>query len=444
MKGIFPEWIWTSTGIREETVVVIDGEKVVDIVDVSGFQGSLERLPGKLLLPGLVNAHSHAFQRAFRGHVQWHDGEKTDFWTWRNQMYGFANGLSPEGIHAVSRLAFLEMVESGITHVGEFHYLHHHTDGTPYENPNELAVQVIEAAKDVGLRISLLRVAYGRNGPQDPLQKTQRRFGDPNPESVLKAVEGLSRESHPLVSVGLAPHSVRAVPPHWWEVLSSFEGVMHSHVAEQPKEVEGCREETGCSPLAFLESKGILSPNFVGVHLTHPDPEDKLRLQAADAGVCVCPTTEMDLGDGFFPAEFCRGIRLCVGSDSQTTIDMLQEARLIEWHGRAQTGSRHMMGPAGDKHGLAERILEIATTEGSRSLGTQGGIKVGNAADFMALNLDRPGAEGVPPLEAAAFGSNPDWVSDVWVNGKHLVMDGRHPSRDQFVQSARGYLTSQN
>ena len=190
-KSIVPEALWTPEGIRQGWHVGIDASRIVEVGPAPRHPADgieVVRLPGRLLLPGLVNAHSHAFQRAFRGHVRWAPAGRDDFWSWRDRMYGVANALRPEDVEAISALAFLEMAEAGVTRVGEFHYLHHQPDGTPYDDPDELARRVLAAAEAAGIGITLLRVAYARGGAGQPLRPDQRRFGDAHPDDVLAAL----------------------------------------------------------------------------------------------------------------------------------------------------------------------------------------------------------------------------------------------------------------
>jgi formimidoylglutamate deiminase len=333
------------------------------------------------------------------------------------------------------------LAEAGVTQVGEFHYLHHQPDGTPYADPDELARRVIAAALDVGLRIALLRVAYHRHSPGRELAPDQRRFGDRTPEAPLAALDRLARGADPRVSFGLAPHSVRALPWHHLVELSSYGGPIHAHVAEQPGEVAACREEHGRSPLQVFAEAGLVHDRFTAVHLTHPSEGDLATMRASDATIAVCPSTELDLGDGFLPVDARDRIRLCVGSDSHAVTDLLGEARAVELHARALAGRRNVMAPLGDRHGLAERLLTIASRAGRRALGGEGrGIGVGAPADLVAIDLRRPAAEGVPPLEAAAFVAAPEWISESWVAGRPVVVDGRHPRRDAIVAAARPHL----
>ena len=441
MTFLLPDWTWTPDALLAGVGVrIVDGR--IAAIGAPGPDDTPVRLPGRLLLPGLVNAHSHAFQRAFRGHVQWRRAGQSDFWTWRDAMYRTANALTPEGVAAVSRLCFLEMAEAGVTQVGEFHYLHHQPDGTPYEDPDELAQRVIGAALDVGIRITLLRVVYARNGPDQPLRPDQQRFADRSPDDPLAAVQRLRAHADPRVKVGLAPHSVRAVPAAWMPELSAHRGPTHAHVSEQPAENAACLAEHGRSPLQVLADGGLVDEHFTAVHLTVPLAGDVDILQQAGGAVCACPITEQDLGDGFLPVEARTG-RVCVGSDSQARIDLLEEARSIELHARAIEGRRNVLAPEGDRHGLGARLLQIASTEGDRALGGNGsGIVVGAPADLMTVDLRRPAAEGVPPLEAAAFVATPEWIDGVWVGGQPVVRDGVHPERDAVLAAARPHLAA--
>lgn len=434
--------VWTPDGLRTERQIgIVDG--VVAGVWPAGTHADAEVLPGRLLLPGLVNAHSHAFQRAFRGQVQWKAEGDDDFWSWRDRMYATANQLDPDGIEAVSALAFLEMAESGITHVGEFHYLHHAPGGRPYSDPDETAHRVICAARRVGIRITLLRVAYARAGWNAPLRPDQARFGDRDPSCVLDAIERLrTGQTDPGVRVGLAAHSVRALDRDWLHRLGSFDGIVHAHVSEQRAENEACQSEHGASPLQVLHDAGLVHDRFAAVHLTWPMPGDVAQLRSAGGRVCACPTTELDLGDGFLPVEVADSLPVCLGSDSHAVIDLWQEARSVELHLRGVHGRRNVLAEAGSRHGLAHRLLDMATHQGARALGDERvGITAGAPADFVSLDLRRSAAWGVPPLEAAAFVAHPDWVDAVWVGGEAIVREGLHPEAASIRAAASRHLS---
>ena len=383
-------------------------------------------LPERLLLPGLVNAHSHAFQRGLRGHVQWTEGGRDDFWSWRERMYGLATRLDPDGIEAVSALAFLEMALAGFTAVGEFHYLHYSPDGRPYADPDELAQRVIRAARRVGIRIALLRVAYGVGG--------EKRFRDRDPGDALLACQRLAKTEDPGVTVGLAPHSVRACSKEWLQAFSVFEGPVHTHVSEQPRENAECLNEHGMSPIALLEDCGLLGPDFTAVHMTWPQvPNDGERLRRAGARVCACPTTELDLGDGFLPLDHLDGVPICIGTDSHALIDPFVELRSLEWHARACQGRRNVLTPPGDRDALAHRLLQIGSDEGRRALGIEDTV-----ADFVAVDLADVRMAGAQPLTAAVWGAAR--VMDVWVGGERIVEDGQHAQSAAIVQGARSVL----
>jgi formimidoylglutamate deiminase len=399
-----------------------------------------QALPGPVL-PGLVNAHSHAFQRLFRGRVQHRLADRDDFWTWRERMYHAANTLDPDGVEAVSALLFLELAEAGTTRVGEFHYLQTAPGGRPYADPDELAKRILAAAATVGIGITLLRVGYYRGGPGHALRPEQSRFGDPRPEDTLEAAYRLREAATGTVRVGVAPHSVRAVDEAGLRVFAAWDGVVHSHVSEQPAENRMCLEEHGRSPLAVLADAGLVTDRFTAVHLTWPLEGDVDRLARAGGRVCYCPATELDLGDGFLPLEARERLPVCVGSDSQATIEPLADARALELHARPLAGRRNVLAPAGEGSGLAERLLHTASTVGDRALGGDGaGIADGAQADLVSIDLRRPAAEGVPPLEAAAFVATPAWVDDVWVAGRRIVSGGVHVARDAVVRAARPYL----
>ena len=271
MKLLRAKWLWTGEDLFEDGAVLIDDDgnlvSVGHVTEAAAQGAERADLGQALLMPGMVNAHSHAFQRVFRGHVQWRGADQDSFWSWREAMYQAANSLNPEEIEAVSRDCFAEMASAGITHVGEFHYLHRDRDGHAYGDPDELAKRVIRAARDVGLRITLLRVIYGAGGVGEPLRPEQRRFRTDSVDEALTAVERLRTIDDPLVTVGVAPHSVRAVPREWLPELADFDGPIHAHVAEQPQEVADCRRRWGMSPLQVFAEAGLVDERFTAVHL---------------------------------------------------------------------------------------------------------------------------------------------------------------------------------
>jgi formimidoylglutamate deiminase len=400
-------------------------------------------------LPGLVNAHSHAFQRVIRGRTEYRtSNDKDSFWTWREMMYSAAARLTPEDIYDASRMAFLEMALSGITAVGEFHYLHHAPDGTPYDDPNLLAKQVVRAANDVGLRIALLRVAYARAGFEAEPNPQQARFIENDAEHYLKNVTQLRHDlgvENAMAWVGVAPHSVRAVPLAYLKQIVAFADneqlPVHMHVAEQAAEVSACINEYGRSPVAFLSTEGLLSERFTAVHAIHVTPKAVRMLREARANVCACPTTERNLGDGIVPIDgyFKDGVRVSLGTDSQVQIDLLEDARELEYHLRLQKMGRAVLAEGVDAKGeLAARLFECATANGAKSINAPDASKeTDGPADFFTVDLNDPSLAGANEDDLLAhivFSLSKTAVKDVVVGGKRIVEDGHHPQQEEIVQ----------
>lgn len=410
-----------------------------------------ERLPNRAILPGLVNVHSHAFQRVIRGRTEHRTAAERDtFWSWRESMYHAANQLTPEDLYHASRMAFLEMALSGITTVGEFHYLHNAPGGEPYEDRNLLALQVLRAADEVGLRIALLRTAYVRAGWQKPANPGQARFITARPSDFIADTEALrtivSRD-FPMgrAWIGIAPHSIRAVRLDYLREIARFarsaDLVMHMHVAEQPAEVEACLAEYGLRPLALLDREGIPDFRFTAIHAIHITGGEIDNLAKAGARVCACPTTERNLGDGASPAGklLDAGVGICFGSDSNVQIDLLEDARALEYHLRMNQIERVVLAPDASQEGLARRLVQCATETGARSLGSAGGkLEPGLPADFFTIDLDDPSIAGAGAnslLNHIVFSLERTAIRDVVVGGKFTVRDGRHPLRDEIVKN---------
>jgi len=374
---------------------------------------------------------------------------KDSFWTWREMMYSAASRLTPEDIYDASRMAFLEMALGGITAVGEFHYLHHSPDGTPYDDPNLLAKEVVRAAQDVGLRIALLRVAYARSGYETEPNPQQVRFIEKDSEGYLRNVDRLIGDlsgAKGMAWAGVAPHSVRAVPVNYLKDVIKFADErklpVHMHVAEQPAEVSSCIEEYGRSPVALLATEGLLSERFTGVHMIHVTTKAIDMLAAARAMICACPTTERNLGDGIVPIDSFleRGLRVALGTDSQVEIDLLEDARELEYHLRLQTRERAVLGST-ENNGLsaiAARLFESATVRGAQSIHAPGGaLHPGGPADFFTVDLNDPSIAGASEedlLSNIVFSLSKTAVKDVVVGGKQIVEDGSHPQQGEIVE----------
>ncbi len=450
MTGWLPELMYDDGRFVSATALLAGDDGSIDqLTSAHEAKGSLMQLNGRALLPGMVNAHSHAFQRVIRARTEHRTQQSADsFWTWRELMYSAATRLTPEDLYDASRMAFLEMALSGITAVGEFHYLHHAPDGTPYDDSNLLAKQVVRAARDVGIRIALLRVAYARPGFQLEQNPRQARFIESDPELYLERFTNLKSDlvgTDGMAWTGIAPHSIRAVPLDYLKHVVRFgneqEVPIHMHVAEQPAEVSACIEEYGRSPIALLKSEGLLSERFTGVHVIHITAKAARMLAEERANVCACPTTERNLGDGIVPADlfFENGIDVSLGTDSNIQIDLLEDARELEYHLRLQKLNRVLLvHPASDgQSALAKRLFDCATISGAKSIGAPtGGLETGRPTDFFTVDLNDPSIAGFTEanlLSGIVFSLSPTAVRDVVVRGKRIVEDGRHPEQDEIV-----------
>jgi formimidoylglutamate deiminase len=392
------------------------------------------------MLPGLINAHSHAFQRTLRGRTEWREASTPEnFWSWRTQMYRVAGALDPDGLRIAARLAFTEMVLAGITTVGEFHYLHRDRAGRPFTDPNEMGWQLRAAAEEVGIRLVLLRVAYRRGNHRAALEGPQRRFDSGEVDRFFEESQALaSRSSSDLFRVGVAPHSVRALSAGDLAEVVRFGRArgwaIHMHLAEQPGEVSACLEEHGRRPAELCADLGILGPDFTAVHAIECLPHEVAELGKARANVCACPTTERNLGDRAVPAQgfLDAGATLSVGTDSQVQIDLLEDAREVELNLRLTLGQRMVLGPVRRYPGaLAALLFDVASVGGSKSLGVSSGALVpGAAADFFTMDLADPSiaeADDDALLSSIVFGGSPRAVRDVAVRGRFVVRDGHHP-----------------
>ena len=423
------EMAWLGgESVGEGVTVEVEGDRIANVATgVSAPPQDATRLDG-LTIPGLANAHSHAFQRALRGRT--HSG-RGDFWSWREPMYELASRLDPDLYLPLARATYGEMALAGITCVGEFHYLHHRADGTPYDDPNAMGRAVIHAAREAGIRITLLDACYLHGGIGEELTGAQRRFGDGDAESWAARVSSLEGDAG--ARIGAAIHSVRAVDPDSAATVASWaaerNAPLHAHVSEQPAENEAARRAYGGTPTAVLADANAIGDRFTAVHGTHLGQADFRTLGAAAATCCVCPTTERDLADGIAEAERLRsaGIELALGSDSHAVIDLFEEARAVELDERLQTGERGRT-PAGT-------LLQAATDGGHRCLGwpDAGRIEPGAIADLVTVGLDTArmaGTDAESAVGALVFAATAADVSGVIAGGREIVREGRHVDLD--------------
>jgi formimidoylglutamate deiminase len=405
---------------------------------------TIVELPGKALLPGFVNAHSHTFQRLIRGKAESRIVSGRDFWSWRGTMYHAAAQLSPEEVYDVARMAFLEMLLAGTTTVGEFHYLHTAPSGRPYDDPNLLSKQVLAAAASVGIRIVLLRTAYLRSGYELPRDPGQTRFFETT-KDFLRNMQALVAE-HPETHFGVAPHSIRAVPLADLEEIAAWTASaqlpLHMHVAEQVAENAACLREYGCTPVQLLSRHDILSDRFTAVHSIHIERDEVEQLAHAGATICSCPTTERNLGDGIVAADraMAAGIRVALGSDSQAQIDPLEDARELDYHLRLRDQQRAVLDLI-EEVPIAERLFACATRNGAHALAVPTGEFVAGAlADGFTVDLDDLSIAGHAPedlLPIVVFSLQRSAIRDVIVGGRRVVHEQQHPLRDEIVARYR-------
>ncbi|MFJ8083760.1 formimidoylglutamate deiminase [Streptomyces sp. NPDC096205] len=418
------EHAWLGDRVEPGVAVdVADGRIAAVRTDVAAPPAGAEVLRG-LTLPGLANAHSHAFHRALRGTVQVGSGT---FWTWREVMYAVADRLTPDSYHALARAVYAEMALAGITSVGEFHYLHHAPGGTPYADPNAMGEALIEAAAEAGIRITLLDTCYLSSGFGEAPNPHQLRFSDGTAEAWAERCSVLKERDH--ARIGAAIHSVRAVPAGQLATVAAWaqarRAPLHVHLSEQTAENEACLAAHGRTPTQLLAEHGVLGPRTTGVHNTHLTDEDIALIGGTSTGTCMCPTTERDLADGIGPAVALQraGSPLSLGSDSHAVIDLLEEARAMELDERLRTRTRG--------HWTAAALLRAATADGHAALGWDeaGRIEQGALADLTTIALDSVRTAGPLPrlgAETAVFAATAADVRHTIVAGRHVVRDGAH------------------
>ncbi len=416
-------------------------------------QARLVRLPQQALLPAIANVHSHAFQRLFRGRAEGRRAGGDTFWTWREQMYRAAAFADPEQMYAIARAVYLEMLQAGTALVGEFHYVHRDRDGQRYSDPNALAEAVIAAAQSLGMRITLLRSAYFRAGFGLEPHPGQRRFYE-QPEEYLAHLDALAsaHAGDALVQVGAAPHSIRAVPLAEFAPIAgwtrSHGRPMHLHISEQPAENAACLREYGATPVTLLDGAGLLDGATTLVHAIHITEEEMARVASAGATICSCPTTERNLGDGIFPADWAarHGVRIAFGSDSQAQIHPFEDARQLEYHLRLRDRERGVLDGSvregwKQREPIGQALLAAMTGNGYRSLGVAGGaLEAGQSADFFTLRLDDLALLGTGAADLAeqvVFSASPAAVDAVYVQGRPLLEQGRHPEADAIHAAYR-------
>jgi formiminoglutamate deiminase len=413
--------------VTSDVVITERDGTIVELVAGSVAPPGAHRLAG-VVIPGMANAHSHAFHRALRGRAE---RFRPSFWAWRDEMYDLAGRLDPDTYLALATATFAEMLCAGFSAVGEFHYLHHGPDGTTYGEPNEMTAALVEAATRTGMRLTVLDVCYLESAPGAAPVGVQRRFADGSAQGWAERLDQLGSLPD-TVRVGAAIHSARAVPPEAMAVVAAWaernRAPLHAHVSEQPAENEAVLAAYGTTPTSLLADSGALSDRFCAVHSTHVTAADRRLLGASRATACICPTTERSLGDGLVElAELLEAnVAIAVGTDAHVTIDPFEELRALEGHERLRTLRRGAMSPAAQ--------LEAATFLGHRALGRRdaGVLAVGSTCDLVAVSTDsvRLAGTGDDDLAAVVVAATASDVTAVVVGGRLVVDDGRHTELD--------------
>ena len=440
MKPLFFDNALLPDGWAQHVLIEADGNGVIAAITPNAPKPS-GGASGAIAVAGMANLHSHAFQRAMAGLGEWRGAQADDsFWTWRDAMYRFLERLRPEDLQAVAAQLYVEMLEAGFTAVGEFHYVHHQVDGSPYDDLCEMSVRLMQAAAETGIGQTLLPVFYHTGGFNNaPVQNAQKRFFN-NTDDFLKLAEGCRKlATSARTVIGIAPHSLRAVPPDALDVVlqATAGGPVHIHIAEQVKEVEDCIRWSGARPVKWLFDHQPVNSRWCLVHATHMD-ENEIKLLAKSSAVAgLCPITEANLGDGIFEGVSYHqlGGKWGIGSDSNIRIDLAEELRSYEYSQRLRDKARTRLATSGQANGRA--LFDAALAGGAQALGQKTGcIAIGQYCDLLSLDAGHPlliGKQTDDWLNSWLFGGDKSCVRDVWVSGKHIVQNGAHQKREAIA-----------
>jgi formimidoylglutamate deiminase len=427
---------WLPDGWRDNVVLRVGGDGCWAEVtaDVAQPPAGAQVLAAPLL-PSLVDAHGHAFQRAFAGAAERREAASDDFWSWRERMYAVASRITPTQLRAIAAQLYIELLRGGYTHVCEFHYLRRDRDGSDHADPLAMSWALADAAADAGIGLTILPVLYERFGFDAPLRENQRRFRA-SAEETAAAARNIAAAGRPLVDSGLAIHSLRAASAEGIDALVALArdivGPIHVHVAEQTAEVDACLRATGVRPIEWLARRG-LDARWQLVHATHALPGEIDAVAASGAGVVVCPSTEANLGDGLFdlPRWLAAGVPLSLGSDSHATRDWREELRLLEYGQRLVLRRRNVAAaPELGQASTAERLFARMVSGSAAASGCAAwGLVAGARADALLVDPNDDSLLGVDPhrsLDALVFSSPSASWRDVMVAGRWVLRDGRH------------------
>ena len=434
----------TSAGWARDVGIDIAADGTIAAIAPGTDPKGRERLAG-IVVPGMPNLHSHAFQRLMAGLAETPGPTADSFWTWREVMYRFLAALTPADIEAIAAFLDAEMLEAGFTSVAEFHYVHHQPDGRPYANVAETSERIAAAAAASGIGLTLLPVHYAWGGVgRKPTGDGQRRFRTDLDlyarlyEAAGRAVRGLDG-----AALGVAPHSLRAADasefPRLIELASG--APFHIHAAEQPREVEECLAGLGARPVEWLIANQPLDRRWCIIHATHTSPAELAALGPTGAVVAICPMTEGSLGDGLFhvPRFRAAGGRIGIGTDSHLSVDPAEELRMLEYGQRLRDGTRNVVADPGSGRSTGRSLVECCLASAPDVLGRPvGGLAVGQRADLVVLDAEHPalvGRTGDSILDGWVFVAGRSAVKEVRVGGRTLVREGRHVARDAFQRA---------
>ena len=433
---------------RDVRLTVVDG-CIGEVRTGVAAQAGDQRV--RILVPGVPNLHSHAFQRGMAGLTEIGGGDGDSFWSWRELMYRFLAKLVPDAVEAIAAQAYMEMLESGFTRVGEFHYLHHDADGQPYADRAEMSARIAAASAQTGIGLTLLPVFYAHAdfGGAAPNPAQRRLIHDV--DGFAQLLDGARTALRPLPDavLGIAPHSLRAVTGEELSALLPLnDGPVHIHIAEQLREVDACVAWSGLRPVRWLYENVAVDARWCLVHATHIDDDERARIVASRAVAGLCPVTEANLGDGLFPMQaFAReGGRFGVGSDSNVLIDAAEELRLLEYGQRLSLRGRNVIAPDAQRSS-GRYLFDGAQQGGAQALGVAAGLQPGASADLLELDADHPAMiarDGDALLDSWVFAARNGALRSVWRRGRQCVADGRHLQRDtitaRFAQALRSVL----
>jgi formimidoylglutamate deiminase len=447
LQALWAERAWLPDGWAQQVLLRIgpDGRWAGIDRGVAQPPPDAQRITGPLL-PAVVNAHSHAFQRAFAGLAERRENEHDDFWSWRDRMYRVALRITPEQLRAIAAQLFVELLQGGYTQVCDFHYLQHDTDGHPYTDPHAMAWAIADAAEAAGIGLTLMPALYERAGFNAPaLRNDQRRFAM-HARSVRAQAQAIAKAHRPLLRAGVVVHSLRAAEPtsvhELRRLAAEIDGPIHIHVAEQTAEVNDCLIATGCRPIEWLARESLLDPRWQLVHATHTEPFEIDVVAHSGAGIVICPSTEANLGDGLcdLGGWLAAGVPLAIGSDSHVTRDAREELRWLEYGQRLSLRRRNVSAaPLEQEPNTAQRLWRCVQQAGAAACGEAAwGLVVGARADALVPDAGDPALLGVPAdrtLDALVFSSPGRPWSDVMVAGRWVVRGGRHPQGEAIARA---------